>query len=493
LNEATERLEQLVVENNRQVSIYALGQLWSIRLEQKRYEDAYATFESLSSRYSAKMLQPYIPAIVTKEIIDHYHQLARGVHQFAFTRELAKRLHNAVAVEEFFGIKDATHDLTRVYLCRAYFLAGRNDEALLMTEAVLDDHASVNPENMAWWFWLFEEYVWLLRLRGDTERAIEQVNDHLLDKAGALRVEHLPLLVERARLHAALADYEAASADLAEFHRQTAEHQVDYLFRVSALLLKGFLLEREGDEEAAQLVWREGLPSQHPDYAWLKQQNPYRFAYALILASLTGEFSDEDVQWIMDKAVPQLQALNYPVINATMRNFLPEFTPAVIASIVRETFRSDRGRTVARQIAFRDQPPMELIRNSVATTFVESTRQLVFDSMSSDRQEELVAELAMDGFEAVSAGTMTKIQLLQLAFTWKGFTSFVGWGALAPTLAPKLRGPLAYVFGVRYLQFDRPTDARMFFQSAIQDAGDNETLHELAEEALAELNEPKPK
>lgn len=490
LEEACARLEQLGLDETHHIRLYALGQLWVIRLQQERYEDAYAIFESLSSQDSAKELRPYVPETVTRAIINHYHLFARGIHQFAFNSDLAERLHSAVAVEGFFGIRGQQHDMTRVLLSRAYMMAERYGEAMRMTESLLRDHPSVTAQNREWWFWQFEQYCWLLRLRGDTERALQQLEKRLLDRADKPRPEHLPLLVERARIQTALDDKESAKKALAQFHRLREQHEVDYLFRAAAYLLEGFILEQEGDTQAAQAVWRKGLPSEHDDYYWLKQQSPYKFVYALMLSSLTGEFSESDVQWIFDKALPKLTAMKYPVIDMAMRSFLPEFTPAVIASISRNTFRSERGRDVARRIAFRKGRPIVLLRDVVASAGVAGTLRLVFDGAISQRQEQVVAQLARDSFDAVFAGELTKRQLFQAAFTWKGITSFVGWESLAPTLDAKLRGPLAYLFGVRYLkQFKRPADARKFFQTAVKDAGQNAPLRAIAEQSLAAIVE----
>ena len=48
----------------------------------------------------------------------------------------------------------------------------------------------------------------------------------------------------------------------------------------------------------------------------------------------------------------------------------------------------------------------------------------------------------------------------------------MGWREVASLLqkSPKLRGPLAYVFGQRYLKKDDPKTALMFFKSAQADA-----------------------
>jgi len=52
-----------------------------------------------------------------------------------------------------------------------------------------------------------------------------------------------------------------------------------------------------------------------------------------------------------------------------------------------------------------------------------------------------------------------------------------------------LRGPIAYLFGQRYLRLDKRLEARMFFQTARDDGPANSALRRLAEDRLKELKE----
>jgi hypothetical protein len=73
--------------------------------------------------------------------------------------------------------------------------------------------------------------------------------------------------------------------------------------------------------------------------------------------------------------------------------------------------------------------------------------------------------------------------------TWKGSNNLFGWKGVAPSLDRSLRGPLAYVFGHRFLRLGKKSDARQFFQTAVADAEEGSLLNELATAKLAEWND----
>lgn len=84
-------------------------------------------------------------------------------------------------------------------------------------------------------------------------------------------------------------------------------------------------------------------------------------------------------------------------------------------------------------------------------------------------------------------GKIGKSQSLQLLLAWKGISNFLGWGGVAPSLQPGLRGKLAYIMGHRYLRLGKPDDAKTFFQTAIGDAPKDSPLRQLSQQDLDSL------
>jgi len=102
-------------------------------------------------------------------------------------------------------------------------------------------------------------------------------------------------------------------------------------------------------------------------------------------------------------------------------------------------------------------------------------------------QDELIWKLCQDFFLAYQARRVTETQVLQFFLTWTGNNNAFGWQALAPTLDPELRGPLAYVFARHYSHLGRPKDAKEFYRTALQDAPGSSSLRRLADRGLRDL------
>src|SRR5205823_4044159 len=113
----------------------------------------------------------------------------------------------------------------------------------------------------------------------------EEVDRWLFSKPGTYRSGAEVLLVERARLHAALNQLEAAEKDLRDFFQVTEQSGPH---RTAAAIMLGFLAERKGDAAAARKIWEKALlvPEETtPVYG-------FEFLYNMIHASLTDKLSD---------------------------------------------------------------------------------------------------------------------------------------------------------------------------------------------------------
>jgi hypothetical protein len=62
-----------------------------------------------------------------------------------------------------------------------------------------------------------------------------------------------------------------------------------------------------------------------------------------------------------------------------------------------------------------------------------------------------------------------------------GSAGVLGWGGLAPTLPPRIRGTLAYVFGCRFPGMDKRDDAIAAFRTAVADGPADAPLRRLAQ------------
>ncbi len=485
--EARILLEEVAGESGTRWPLVARCHLWAMHLREEALDEAYAVFEGLSWQYTREELQLLIPV----ELSNRLRPRVGGVNWFVYKPNRLRDLTRSDRVQEFFGAAGPSggwsdHDLTRLYLCRAYELEGDRKRALALAETLLGEHPSLTEDKGFRWFQICETYTWLLRLNGENHRALKELDRRLYTRPGVYREQHVPLLVERARIHVALDQWEKADEDLAEFFRLQPLESRNYQHHAAACLLRGFSYERRGDLAASRQAWREGAPGEHSAYDWSSTHTMEGFAMALVLASLAEELSAQRVDSIMERAARRAGwQINPSLVKGFLNTFMSELTPAMIASVMRQAFARPHGRAVARQIALRELPPDDLIRSAAGAVFVAAVDQMLTNTRLSPEQESLMVRLADDLYAAYYSGKLSRRDVLPLALTWKGLSNRMGWAGVAPSLDPTLRGPLAYLFGLRFLHLNRPEDAAQFFQSAVTDAQPGSPLESLAR---AELN-----
>ena len=150
---------------------------------------------------------------------------------------------------------------------------------------------------------------------------------------------------------------------------------------------------------------------------------------------------------------------------------------------MRSGSRSGAGR--GRKIAYRDLSFPEIVQVPPILIGMEVIRHGTIAGPLTDDQDEVLWKMLSDMRDRFKNGKLSVAQLFQLGQAWRGSVDFLGWGGLAPSLDPSLRGPLAYFAGLRYRKLDRPVDADRFFRQAAADAGDDAALRRLAARELA--------
>ncbi len=487
MDEAAEVLGLVANEEGDRWPLIAGCQLWSIRLQKRRPDEAYAIFLALSSRYEFSQLREQVPRDLVTSIVHAYREKSGGLGWYAYNPDLTQDLERSVAVQEFFGMEGLSLDVPRLYLCRAYHLKGDNETAIQNAERILREQTSFHGESHFRFLQLCELYSWLLRLEGEAPRALSLLDQQLLDIDGQYRTDHLALLVERARVHACLEQWEDAEKDLTTLVSLSSAAELGYARFSGCCLLLGCLRDRRGDAEGALSAWRDGAMDKSPEHGALKLRDVEGFAHALVLASLGEQFTADDVSWLIQKISKTVAAAHRippSVIEGTVRIFLVDLTPARIAGVVRETFRNPRGRQVAEHWAFRDQPMHELIAGFLDSLAVEIVDQLLIPEELSPEQQALAGQFAAGAYAAYYEGSLDKSHLMQMLMVWNGLTGLGGWQTLAPKLDADMRGPAAYFFGHRYLQLKRPSVAVDFWKGALEDAKADSTLERLCRAEL---------
>jgi hypothetical protein len=299
-------------------------------------------------------------------------------------------------------------------------------------------------------------------------------------------------LVERARIYITLRRWAEAERDLEEYFRKPK----DYHSYSGAALVYGFVLEQKGaPAEKVDEAWRRGLlrnwtPTGNDKGMDLyeKDRSPLGMSmlHHWIMASLTGEMSDADAEQLLS-GLMAFAGKDNAVFNRLMR-----------PSVLRATWRTPRGREVARQLAFRTVPFSDAVRYPLFVGWIAFVHEVCFppEPLSADH-DEVLWRFAHQIYEAYRSGLISERFFLPFGAIVQGKPNSpgMGWKEVAKMLesAPRLRGPLAYIFGQRYAKKEDAATALLFYKSALHDAG-RETpdplLRRLAQAGIDRL-EPK--
>jgi hypothetical protein len=379
-------------------------------------------------------------------------------------------------------------------------LGGRTAEAVRVHEEVLRrDRAALDLEGMAFIF--FQEYCWSLREIGQAEKALAVLDEHLYERPGAFRpgTGRPSLLVVRASLHAALGQWEAAEQDVDDLLRLVPAERLHYNIFARAWLIRGFLRERRGDAAGAKVAWRQGLFKHHalhrgggPRAGALGLDRTADAGMGFLLGSLADDLTDADADELIGLLGPYLPP-------GALRVFpRPAWLPTPVA---RRLCRSPRGHDFARRLAFLGSTPREFLREAMVVWVAETLREGAFPGAAlGPAQEALLWRTAEDAHAVYFTGRLRledlTAQLLPLLRLWMpDYPAFKAynllgaprWQDLARKLDPRLRGPVAYLFGHRFLLLRKPGDARAMFRHAVAEAPAGSELRRLAQAELDRL------
>jgi tetratricopeptide (TPR) repeat protein len=503
----------------------AASRLWAMLVEQRRYDDADTALETVRTREdcATMSIQDLIrvdrrefQASLLGYIDAATDDLVAGTGERAVTR-----LEGLVTVWPGRPFEEPL-ERARLMLAEAYAGRGRTARAVDLLKPVVEAGPPERPYFRVYCSTLAQ----LLRKSGSTKEAERYLDRWINDGRGGERMfpGASQLLVERARVHAELKQWDAAERDLASFFRRTdhsdtdatephpatsttrptgdaaaatvansdADRRSDPLaasgqsYFYAAHLLHGFLLQDRGNGEGAERAWREGVsmigPSVSPSG---RPREPLHFPMGLrsllgaaIAGGLTGEWTDAESRAMLDQVV--LSIGNDKALGVMARALPPSFLAAS-----RTAWRSDRGRAFARNYAFGTETATELRRQFATLTCWEALARGSMDRPLSKEEDDVYWRLANDGYDAVIGGRLSGGQLGQLALAWKGHLGFLGWGGVSKSLPKNLRGPLALILARRQQKQGKPGDAAPLFRTARDDAEPGSALRRIAESALA--------
>ena len=488
--EADQLLVQLAAEEGDRWPLLAAVQLWVDRLERKQGDEAFEIFETISTRYQPEQVAMLVPATVQLWVCHRYKSAAIGVRLLTYEPQRVKRIEQTLRVEEFLDVHDGSTNLTRFALFRSHFYGQQYDQAIAMADELLRHNEWPNERNRWFWHVIVEERAWVQRMQGQSEQALVDLDRRLFNERGEIHPQKLMLLVERARIHVALEKWEQAQQDLDQFFDLVRPEMFDYYRHFSsASLIQGFLLERLDQEEAALAAWRRAAPGGESGISFSSITGNVPTIQAAILGMLTDQLTIREVEAAAGKILGVSSGTNVPVMRTMLGVFSPEITDDRLTEMLNSVWDDPRRRGVARSAAYRDIPLTEQVRRTSVAVVSHGAEHIGYPGQLNDDQRELIRLGADAGYVAYTSGRFSKTNAVQLAFTWNGNLSFLGWGGLEPDLKPPLKGRLAYFLGLRLLNLRQRDSALKLLRVARAAADKDPLLERLVDAKLKEFEE----
>ncbi len=477
-SEADELLSSLAIQPGDRWPPHAGCQLWLRRLREKNSTQAEQLLENLTSRFRFEELAGMIPEDVRAEIIHEYGQVTVGANLFVPNANRTQQAERAVAVEKLlfqFG--------GEWRLLRAYHGSGQTDLALRYAESLLSRSRSTETpvENVSG---CLQEYLWLLRLHGRAAEALTLLDGWPANPQVPLDCDRALLASDRVRLLDALGrsveaekDAEKARLTLSRYMTEGESAYMQMVARQSHKhlgLMLGILRDRRGDTSGAVEVWRSEIGS-----GWEETDLNMNLMYDHIRASLAGEMTLEQSRRLFGRILATLgDSGKVFEVSGLGTSMIPAFA---------ELFRSARGRQAAYDVVFRAVPLPVSVRLYPQLAVFETVRRSLLRDDSPAGHEPILWEACTRMVDLYSEGKLGGNLVVPLVLSWKGTNNFLGWGAAAPALSPTIRGPIAFLMGLRYTRLGRPKDAIEFFRQAEADGGADSPLGREAREERVKL------
>jgi tetratricopeptide (TPR) repeat protein len=432
---------------------------------------------------------------------------AAGTGLSVYFRAPETLVENAERVDRVADLIDADNldrMYTRVTLIRAHRLAGNLERALQITTEWL---ANMNHCRADTLFGkdIFAEHIWLLlEQKSPPERlntALTDIDRWLYASARAIRQEQnrsaRDLLIERARLLIALNRAAEAETNLQLFLAESDKRKPDqvapkYVNYADACLLLGCLQERRGEPAKALETWQKAIwRNSRAEFFGTSQfpENGMPIVLHMILSSLTGEAGDFDAQRMMLSMLSNRQGASGS--NQMIKQLTQFFN--LDARFVEQAWLSERGQQWSRRVAFRELSYADFTRLPIKVLMAHYLRLNAYEGELPPEDEEIAALFVDRTLEQIQQGKLNDSKILLLGTIWNGINlpGLAGWSQAAPALAPELRGPVAALFGKRYLMLGRRSEAKTFFQDALKVAEPGSTLRTIAEAGLRRVEQAK--
>ncbi|WP_238397422.1 tetratricopeptide repeat protein [Anatilimnocola aggregata] len=439
-------------------------QLVMLCVQANRVDEMQEWLESLRAEFGLEQIASLVPHATRMRIRDAY-RVSGGLEFLRPDPKRTTKLEQGILLDELCDITIAQRYLTQRMLLRAYHADGKYAQALELAERMSSEFAQMDDPHF------YEEYMWLLCLQ-------DRVTQAKKASADWLRKGHQDqvALLAAVRLDVKLGNWDQAAARIDEYFLRFPQSDSSHPNDVGAAwLMRGLLLDRKGETDAARQTWRKGyLAMKEAERHWEHRSHNLHTLYKVVLGSLSDSLSDADEDVIVTSVVFGGNTA-FSVLRGTFQ--LP-------AGSLRKAWQTSRGKEAAMDLGFFRVGFDDLFQTSLVVVALSVACDGIHEEAWSPDLEEHLWQAGRSLVQSFLAGKHSTAQLLQLALAWKGNTSVIGWSGISPSLSPVIRGPLALALGHRFQKLGRVQDSRMFFESAAADAmtTNNDELQRLAEQ-----------
>ena len=478
----------------------AACQVWKILLKSQgrtNTEQADLVFDRLNASVDYAELALVLSEEERDQILSYYRQVDH-YPRINYSELRGRNLERVLKIEDLIKADPVTRRRTLWRYADACRLNGRDREAVEVIEKLLASPDLLPDDRIG----ITRDYAMMMIVGRTPARAREEIDRRMGRDAPDPQDALFPMLLDRARVHAALGDWKQAEEDVARFIERVRKPATCYSDFAEACLFHGFLLERQGRTDDARKAWRAGLRSNWPrdlpvivrsdrpiDGKALRD-NMKSLLHFVMLASLTGELKAEETGNIVTETRGSGEFTNSPIVRFFDSYRTHELlAPEHIRAICLETYRAPMGRELARKEAFLEITLTELFNRPLLLSLEAEIR---LDAIPEGGEPEL-ARLIDEGLGEIARmqreGRFTLPQLMMMLTAWTGNTSFLGWAGLENSLAGQkpLRGRIAYVYGRRFLVLKNLDVARHLFQLTRQDTPPDSPFQKLAQDQLDKL------
>ena len=454
----------------------AYCQLLALYLGERRVTDADAVLAVLRERRDFADTLGSLTSELRKSIYTGYVNLSRSVLESGDKAEwlmTIERLQNLLEIADALHIGRVDRYWLRFAICRLYAVSGQTERALKYCAEQPDEmeNEGISHQYLSGMF--CEIYYTLMARGGRHAEALP-----LLQKWSAFYPNELSA-IQTARCLLAMNRIDEAEARLAgvlalhPLTQNTTHISAEWLY---AELLKGLIAEKREGPEAGLAVWaaafrdlREATPNLDPA-SYIGNGSRPELLSVIMLGGLGGEWKDGDLPSLR-KAISETYA-HLDTGSDSARQMLYKNAPALFSmQVCLALCRGERGSAYARDFIRGDLLFFETYRMPyvlmVEELFIQGS---IGREKLTAEQEALYWKASGIISDSVREKQISTAQALSLLAAWKGVTNIFGWEGTQAQLPPRMRGPVAYIMGQRYVKLGKKEDALGMFRAAKTDA-----------------------